>query len=60
LRSCQAWLDHIVIAGKTFRYTETGATGLAGGKKVIIVQIRCRCSNERSPTQCVVVIPGSR
>jgi len=56
----KAWIDRIIIAGKTFRYTETGATGLAGGKKVIIVQIRCRCSKERSPTQCVVVIPGSR
>ncbi len=36
----KAWLDRIIIAGKTFRYTETGAKGLAGGKKVIIASSR--------------------
>jgi FMN-dependent NADH-azoreductase len=36
----KAWLDHIIIAGKTFRYTEAGAQGLAGGKKVIIASSR--------------------
>ena len=36
----KAWLDRIVIAGKTFRYGETGAKGLAGGKKVIIASSR--------------------
>jgi FMN-dependent NADH-azoreductase len=36
----KAWLDRIVIAGKTFRYTEAGAHGLAGGKKVIIASSR--------------------
>jgi FMN-dependent NADH-azoreductase len=33
----KAWIDHILVAGVTFRYTETGAEGLAGGKTVIIV-----------------------
>ncbi|MDT4791170.1 FMN-dependent NADH-azoreductase 1 [compost metagenome] len=33
----KAWIDRIAVAGKTFRYTETGPVGLAGGKKVIIV-----------------------
>lgn len=36
----KAWIDRIIIAGKTFRYTETGAKGLAGGKKVIIASSR--------------------
>ncbi|MFS2125408.1 FMN-dependent NADH-azoreductase [Pseudomonas sp. Pseusp97] len=33
----KAWIDRIAVAGKTFRYTENGPQGLAGGKKVIIV-----------------------
>src|SRR6266550_7717676 len=36
----KAWIDHIIIAGKTFRYSETGAQGLAGGKKVVIASSR--------------------
>ncbi len=36
----KAWIDRIIIAGKTFRYTETGAKGLAGGKKVIVASSR--------------------
>ncbi|MEP9315568.1 FMN-dependent NADH-azoreductase [Pseudomonas sp. LABIM340] len=33
----KAWIDRIAVAGKTFRYTESGPEGLAVGKKVIIV-----------------------
>jgi FMN-dependent NADH-azoreductase len=33
----KAWIDRIAVAGKTFRYTESGPVGLAGGKKVVIV-----------------------
>ena len=36
----KAWIDRIVIAGKTFRYTETGPEGLAKGKRVIIALAR--------------------
>ncbi|GAA0529204.1 FMN-dependent NADH-azoreductase [Rhizomicrobium palustre] len=36
----KAWIDRIAVAGKTFRYTEKGPEGLAGGKKVIIVSSR--------------------
>jgi FMN-dependent NADH-azoreductase len=36
----KAWLDRVLIAGKTFRYTETGPIGLAGGKRVIIASSR--------------------
>lgn len=32
----KAWIDRILIVGKTFRYTETGPEGLAGGKRVIL------------------------
>ncbi|MCU1719732.1 FMN-dependent NADH-azoreductase [Pseudomonas sp. 5P_5.1_Bac1] len=33
----KAWIDRIAVAGKTFRYTETGPEGLCGNKKVIVV-----------------------
>lgn len=36
----KAWFDRILQAGKTFRYTEKGPVGLAGGKKVFIVSSR--------------------
>ena len=32
----KAWIDRIVINGKTFRYTASGPEGLAGNKRVII------------------------
>lgn len=32
----KAWIDRIVVAGKTFRYSAAGPEGLAGGKRVII------------------------
>ena len=31
----KAWVDRILIAGKTFRYSATGVEGLAAGKRVI-------------------------
>jgi FMN-dependent NADH-azoreductase len=36
----KAWIDRILVAGKTFRYTDKGAQGLAGGKRVIAVVSR--------------------
>lgn len=36
----KAWLDRILVAGKTFRYSEAGPEGLAGGKRVIVVVSR--------------------
>ena len=36
----KAWIDRLAIAGKTFRYTEAGPVGLAGGKKVLIASSR--------------------
>ncbi len=36
----KAWIDRILIAGKTFRYGEAGPVGLAGGKRVIVASSR--------------------
>jgi len=36
----KAWLDRILVAGTTFRYTENGPEGLAGGKRVVIAMAR--------------------
>jgi FMN-dependent NADH-azoreductase len=36
----KAWLDRVLVAGKTFRYTESGPQGLAGDKKVVVVSSR--------------------
>jgi FMN-dependent NADH-azoreductase len=36
----KAWIDRIVVAGKTFRYTANGPEGLAGGKRVIVASSR--------------------
>jgi len=36
----KAWLDRILVAGRTFRYTENGPEGLAGGKRVIVALSR--------------------
>jgi FMN-dependent NADH-azoreductase len=36
----KAWIDRIVIAGKTFAYGENGPEGLAKGKRVIIAVAR--------------------
>jgi FMN-dependent NADH-azoreductase len=32
----KAWIDRIIVAGKTFKYGPQGAEGLAGNKRVII------------------------
>src|SRR5712672_3176618 len=32
----KAWIDRILVAGKTFKYSAQGAEGLAGNKRVII------------------------
>jgi FMN-dependent NADH-azoreductase len=45
----KAWIDRIVIAGKTFRYAETGPEGLATGKRVIIALARGGIYDAGSP-----------
>jgi FMN-dependent NADH-azoreductase len=45
----KAWIDRIVIAGRTFRYTESGPEGLATGKKVIVALARGGIYSKPSP-----------
>ena len=45
----KAWIDRILVAGKTFRYTATGPEGLAGGKRVIVALARGGFYNAGSP-----------
>ena len=33
-------MDRVLVAGKTFHYTESGPKGLAGGKRVILALAR--------------------
>jgi FMN-dependent NADH-azoreductase len=46
----KAWIDRIAVAGKTFRYTEKGPEGLAGGKRVLIVSSRGGFYSQGTPT----------
>jgi FMN-dependent NADH-azoreductase len=32
----KAWIDRVVVKGKTFRYTQAGPEGLAKGKRVLV------------------------
>ena len=45
----KSWIDRIVIAGATFRYTENGPEGLAKGKRVIIAIARGGIYSAGSP-----------
>ena len=49
----KAWLDRILIAGKTFRYTENGPEGLAGGKRVVIALARGGFYDAGSPASAL-------
>lgn len=50
----KAWIDRILVAGQTFRYTETGAVeGLAGGKRVIVAVARGGLYGEGTPQRSV-------
>jgi FMN-dependent NADH-azoreductase len=45
----KAWLDRILVAGQTFRYTEHGPEGLAVGKRVIVALSRGGFYDANSP-----------
>jgi FMN-dependent NADH-azoreductase len=45
----KAWIDRIVIAGITFRYTENGPEGLAKGKRVIVAVARGNVYSGEAP-----------
>jgi FMN-dependent NADH-azoreductase len=49
----KAWLDRVLVAGKTFRYTENGPEGLAGGKRVIVALARGGFYNQGSPASAL-------
>lgn len=36
----KAWIDRVVVAGQTFRYTENGPQGMVSGKRVIVASSR--------------------
>jgi len=46
----KAWLDRVVIAGKTFQYGANGPEGLAGGRRVIVALALGGIYSEGSPT----------
>ena len=45
----KAWIDRIVIAGRTFHYTANGPEGLAKGKRVIVALARGGFYDANSP-----------
>ena len=45
----KAWIDRILVAGVTFRYTANGPEGLTGGKRVIVALARGGFYDEASP-----------
>jgi len=49
----KAWIDRVVIAGKTFRYTPHGPEGLATGKRVIIALARWGFYVDGSPASAL-------
>lgn len=46
----KAWIDHLAVAGKTFRYTAAGPEGLAGAKRVVIASTRGGVYGPTAPT----------
>jgi FMN-dependent NADH-azoreductase len=46
----KAWIDRIVVAGKTFQYGAAGAEGLAGDKRVIVAITRGGFYNAGTPS----------
>jgi FMN-dependent NADH-azoreductase len=49
----KTWIDRIVIAGTTFRYTANGPEGLATGKRVIVALARGGFYNAGSPASAL-------
>jgi FMN-dependent NADH-azoreductase len=47
----KAWVDRIAVVGRTFRYTERGPEGLAGGKQVIVAVARGGVYEAGSPAE---------
>jgi len=49
----KTWIDRIVIAGTTFRYTANGPEGLATGKRVIVALARGGFYDAGSPASAL-------
>jgi FMN-dependent NADH-azoreductase len=49
----KAWLDRILVAGRTFRYTESGPEGLVSGKRVVIALARGGFYDSGSPASAL-------
>jgi FMN-dependent NADH-azoreductase len=49
----KAWIDRILVAGQTFRYTANGPEGLAGGKRVIVAMARGGMYDAGSPASAL-------
>jgi FMN-dependent NADH-azoreductase len=47
----KAWIDRVVVAGKTFRYTQDGPEGLAEGKRVLVALARGNVYGPGSPAE---------
>jgi len=45
----KAWLDRVLVKGRTFKYTEQGPVGLAAGNRAVIVSSRGGIYSEGSP-----------
>jgi FMN-dependent NADH-azoreductase len=46
----KAWIDRILVAGKTFKYSAQGVEGLAGNKRVIVAVSRGGFYGPNTPT----------
>lgn len=49
----KAWIDRLLVAGETFRYTEHGPEGLMGAKRVIVAVARGGLYGEESGQRSV-------
>ncbi|MBN3215066.1 FMN-dependent NADH-azoreductase [Pectobacterium polaris] len=47
--SLKAWIDRVVVAGKTFNYGADGPVGYAGGKRVIVAIARAGVFADGTP-----------
>ena len=47
----KAWIDRVVVAGKTFRYSAAGPEGLVKGKRVIVALSRGSVYGPGSPAE---------
>lgn len=45
----KAWVDRVLVAGRTFSYSETGPIGLLSGKKIVIASGRGSAFGEDNP-----------